>query len=82
MPTAVPIVLGLNTSATYVGVASAGVIGGVSLTVFGAQSIGWISMVLYVGALIVAEIVHRLIAAGVSSDGKAERAEAPAFATR
>jgi predicted MFS family arabinose efflux permease len=82
MPTAVPIVLGLNTSATYVGVASAGVIGGASLTLIGAQSIGWISMVLYVGALIVAEIVHRLIAAGASSDRKAERAEAPAFAAR
>jgi predicted MFS family arabinose efflux permease len=75
-------VLGLNTSATYVGVASAGVIGGVSLTLIGAQSIGWISMALYFAALIVAEIAHRVIAAGASSDRKAERAEAPALATR
>jgi predicted MFS family arabinose efflux permease len=82
MPKAGPIVLGLNTSATYLGVASAGVIGGASLTVLGAQSIGWISMALYVGALIVAEIAHRVIAAGSSSNRKAERADAAAFATR
>jgi MFS transporter, DHA1 family, inner membrane transport protein len=79
MPKAGPIVLGLNTSATYLGVASAGVVGGVSLTVFGVQSIGWISMALYVGALVVAEITHRVIATG--SSRKADRTDA-ALATR
>jgi MFS transporter, DHA1 family, inner membrane transport protein len=61
MPMAAPIVLGLNTSATYVGVASAGVIGAASLTFIGAHNIGWVSLVLYIGALIAAEVTHRSI---------------------
>ena len=59
MPKAASIVLGLNTSATYVGVASAGVIGAASLAFIGAHNIGWISLVLYVGALVAAEATHR-----------------------
>ncbi len=61
MPAAAPIVVGLNTSATYVGVAAAGVIGAAGLTVVGAHDIGWISFALYIGALIAAEIAHRSI---------------------
>src|SRR5262249_11880443 len=38
MPKAAPIVLGLNTSATYIGVASAGIIGAASLTFIGAHN--------------------------------------------
>jgi predicted MFS family arabinose efflux permease len=62
MPKAAPIVLGLNTSATYIGVASAGVIGAFSLTFVGVHSLGWVSLALYVGALIAAEVTHRAIA--------------------
>jgi predicted MFS family arabinose efflux permease len=62
MPKATPIVLGLNTSATYIGVVSAGVIGAASLTVIGAYNIGWVSLILYIGALIAAEITHKAIA--------------------
>jgi predicted MFS family arabinose efflux permease len=61
MPTAAPIVLGLNTSFTYLGVASAGVIGAAGLSVVGAHNIGWISLLLYIGALIAAEVAHRSI---------------------
>jgi predicted MFS family arabinose efflux permease len=62
MPGAASIVLGLNTSATYIGVASAGVIGAASLDLVGAHNIGWISFALYIGALIAAEVAHRAIA--------------------
>jgi predicted MFS family arabinose efflux permease len=61
MPTAAPIVLGLNTSATWIGVASAGAIGAASISLIGAHNIGWVSLLLYVGALIAAEITHRSI---------------------
>jgi predicted MFS family arabinose efflux permease len=62
MPKATPIVLGLSTSASYIGVASAGVIGAASLTFVGAHSLGWVGLVLYVGALIAAEVTHRVLA--------------------
>jgi predicted MFS family arabinose efflux permease len=74
MPTAAPIVLGLNTSATYIGVASAGVIGAASLTTVGAHNIGWVSLAFYAGALIAAEITHKVIVrhkAGVPAEGVA-----------
>ncbi|WP_206243854.1 MFS transporter [Novosphingobium terrae] len=62
MPGAASIVLGLNTSATYIGVASAGVIGAASLNLVGAHNIGWVSFALYGGALVAAEMAHRAIA--------------------
>jgi predicted MFS family arabinose efflux permease len=61
MPKTTPIVLGLNTSASYIGVASAGIIGAASLTFVGLHSLGWVALVFYVGALIAAEITHRVI---------------------
>ncbi|PXA86913.1 MFS transporter [Nostoc sp. 3335mG] len=61
MPSAAPIVLGLNTSFTYFGVASAGIIGAASLSLVGAHNIGWVAMALYVGALVAAEVTHRSI---------------------
>ena len=61
MPAAAPIVLGLNTSFTYFGVASAGILGAASLNLTGAHNIGWVAMILYIGALAVAEITHRSI---------------------
>jgi predicted MFS family arabinose efflux permease len=81
MPKAGPIVLGLNTSATYVGVASAGIIGAASLTLIGAHNIGWVSLVLYVGALIAAEITHRVITNGSISAQASGGAGAAALAT-
>jgi predicted MFS family arabinose efflux permease len=81
MPKAGPIVLGLNTSATYVGVASAGVIGAASLTFVGAHNIGWVSLILYIGALIAAEITHKVITTGSISTQTSDRAGAAALAT-
>jgi len=68
MPAAAPIVLGLNTSFTYFGVASAGIIGAASLKMVGAHDIGLIAMILYVGALIAAEITHKVIVKKQASD--------------
>ena len=60
-PTASSIVLGLNTSSTYLGVAAAGLLGAASLSIVGAHELGWAAMILYVGALIAAEVTHRSI---------------------
>lgn len=64
MPPAAPIVLGLNTSGTYIGVASAGVVGAATISLVGAHNIGWVSLGLYVVALITSELAHRSILKG------------------
>ena len=61
MPQAAPIVLGLNTSGTYIGVASAGLVGAAAITLVGSHNIAWISLGLYVAAFLVSEIAHRSI---------------------
>jgi predicted MFS family arabinose efflux permease len=61
IPHAAPIVLGLNTSGTYIGVASAGLVGAAAISIVGARNVGWVSCGLYVAALIVAEVAHRAI---------------------
>lgn len=61
-PNAASIVLGLNTSATYIGVASAGLMGAAGLTVVGAHNIGLISVFLMAGALIASRIAKRAVA--------------------
>jgi predicted MFS family arabinose efflux permease len=60
-PASAPIVLGLNTSATYIGVASAGIIGGAGLNIIGGHNLGFISFFLMIGALVVSEVAHRSI---------------------
>ena len=60
-PSAAPIVLGLNTSVTYIGVALAGVIGAAGLNTVGAHHIGFISFWLMAGALIAAKVAQRAI---------------------
>ncbi|RFU49178.1 MFS transporter [Paraburkholderia sp. DHOC27] len=64
MPAAATIVLGLNTSAIYTGVALAGLLGAVTVHWVGAHQIGWVSLLLYVGALITAEAAQRSIVNG------------------
>jgi predicted MFS family arabinose efflux permease len=61
MPPAAPILLGLNTSGTYIGVASAGIIGAAAISVVGVNHIGLVSLTLYVAALIASEVAHRSI---------------------
>lgn len=72
MPQAATVVLGLNTSATYIGVASAGLVGAAAIATVGSGNIGWISFGLYVAALILSEIAHRAItrqSGGTSVEG-------------
>ncbi|MGF6767898.1 DHA1 family inner membrane transport protein [Paraburkholderia sp. GAS199] len=61
MPDAATIVLGLNTSAIYTGVALAGLLGAATVHLIGAHNIGWISLALYVAALVTAEITYHSI---------------------
>jgi len=59
VPSAAPIVLGLNTSVTYIGVASAGVIGAAGLQVVGPHHLGYISFFLMTGALLASRVAQR-----------------------
>ena len=60
-PTAAPIVLGLNTSATYFGVATAGLIGAAGLKVVGAHDLGFVSFLFVAAALLASKIAQRVI---------------------
>ena len=55
-PQTAPVVLGLNTSCTYLGVTTAGVIGALGLPVFGAHHLGYLGAVLVAISLAVAEL--------------------------
>jgi predicted MFS family arabinose efflux permease len=50
-----PVVLGLNTSGTYLGVTAAGVIGAVGVQAIGAHSLGYLSAAFVVIAIVLAE---------------------------
>jgi predicted MFS family arabinose efflux permease len=54
-PQSAPVVLGLNTSGTYLGMTAAGVVGALAIPLTGAYSLGYIGGVLTIGALAVAE---------------------------
>lgn len=55
-PTAAPVVLGLNTSGTYLGVTAAGVIGALAMPSIGAHQLGYVGAGFVVAALLVAEL--------------------------
>jgi predicted MFS family arabinose efflux permease len=63
-----PVVLGLNTSCTYLGVSAAGIIGAIGIETLGARWLGMIGAAFIAGALIVAEIASRKIAAARKAD--------------
>jgi predicted MFS family arabinose efflux permease len=54
-PTAAPVVLGLNSAATYLGVTSAGIIGAAGIQTIGAHNLGIIGAVLALLALAACE---------------------------
>jgi predicted MFS family arabinose efflux permease len=60
-PQAAPVVLGLNTSCTYLGVSAAGLIGAVGIRTVGAHDLGLIGAVLIMAAFAVADIATRRI---------------------
>jgi predicted MFS family arabinose efflux permease len=54
-PTAAPVVLGLNSAATYLGVTSAGIVGAAGIQTIGAHNLGIIGAVLVLLALVACE---------------------------
>jgi predicted MFS family arabinose efflux permease len=63
-----PVVLGLNTSCTYLGVSAAGIIGAIGIETLGARWLGMIGAAFIAVALIVAEIASGKIAAARKAD--------------
>ena len=68
-----PIVLGLNTSAIYLGTTAAGIIGAAGIQIFGGQYLGYIAALLVLAALIIAELAARRI----TTDGTKASSESP-----
>jgi DHA1 family inner membrane transport protein len=66
-PSIAPVLLGLNTAGSFIGISSAGVIGAVALPLVGAHYLGLVGSVLAVIAFIVAELATMRIAAGEGS---------------
>ncbi|MFT3696436.1 MAG: MFS transporter [Kofleriaceae bacterium] len=60
-PQSAPVVLGLNTSATYLGVTAAGVIGALAMPSVGGHNLGFVSAGFVVVGLVVAELATFLI---------------------
>jgi DHA1 family inner membrane transport protein len=63
-----PVVLGLNTSCTYLGVSAAGIIGAIGIETLGARWLGMIGAAFIAVALIVAEIASGKIDAARNAD--------------
>ena len=63
-----PVVLGLNTSCTYLGVSAAGIIGAIGIETLGARWLGMIGAAFIAVALIVAEIASSKIPAARKAD--------------
>jgi predicted MFS family arabinose efflux permease len=61
-PTIAPVVLGLNTAATYLGVTAAGILGAAGLQVVGGHDLGYFAVVLFVLAIGASELASRRIA--------------------
>ncbi|MBV8163788.1 MAG: MFS transporter [Candidatus Eremiobacteraeota bacterium] len=75
-PQTAPVVLGLNTSCTYLGVTTAGVIGALGLPVFGAHHLGYLGAVLVAISLAVAELASWRIAVATAPEPIDELASA------
>jgi predicted MFS family arabinose efflux permease len=55
-PQTAPVVLGLNTSFTYFGITTAGVVGALAMPIIGAHNLGYLGAGIVAGALILAEL--------------------------
>jgi len=62
-PGIAPLILGLNNTAVYLGMAVGGVLGAATLEIFGAAQLGYVAACLVGGALIAAELASRRIEA-------------------
>lgn len=81
-PDAAPVVLGLNTSATYLGVTVAGVIGAIAMPAVGGHNLGYVAAGFTFVGLGIAELASRTHRRG-DRDARAEQADqAHGFARR
>jgi predicted MFS family arabinose efflux permease len=67
-----PVVLGLNTSGTYLGVTAAGLIGAMALSSVGGHNLGYIGAALTLAALVIAELATLKINRGSRSSSDRE----------
>lgn len=73
MPSMAPLLVGLNTSATYVGVSIAGLLGAAAIPTIGAHRLGFVGSALLVAALIVSHLAtYRVAAVAKAQDGTAD----------
>jgi predicted MFS family arabinose efflux permease len=63
-PAVAPLLLGLNSSATYLGTTLAGVVGALTLRELGPQALGWVAAAFAIAALVFAELSAARIRAG------------------
>jgi len=80
-PPIAPILLGLNTSAIYLGTTAAGIIGAAGIQVLGAQYLGYIAALFVGAAMVVAEFAARRIATGDETKASTESPMNPLGAT-
>ena len=76
-PPLAPVLVGLNTAFTYLGVSAAGLIGAAGIRSVGAHQLGFVAATLLAIALVVSELATRRIAAGAA---RPQAALAPARA--
>jgi MFS transporter, DHA1 family, inner membrane transport protein len=68
-PSMAPILVGLNTSATYVGVSIAGIVGATAIPMIGSHNLGYLASSIVVAALVISELANLRIAAVASTKG-------------
>jgi predicted MFS family arabinose efflux permease len=68
-PSIAPVVVGLNTSGTYLGVTTAGILGAAGLHAFSGHQLGIVAAILLALALVVSELASQRIAARSASKG-------------
>jgi len=76
VPTAAPVVLGLNSSATYLGVTTAGVIGAAGIQTVGAHNLGFVGM----GLVLFSFLMCQLASWRINATNRAARVAATAQA--
>ena len=76
MPTAAPLLLGLNTAAIYIGVSMSGLIGGAAIIWFDRHALGLVGATFIAIALLVAEWAHWRIARPLHESGESDRLQA------
>ncbi|TFW19593.1 MFS transporter [Duganella callida] len=68
-PASAPVVLGLNTAATYLGVTAAGVLGAAGLHLLGGHNLALFAVILFVLAIVTSELAARRIEAADAVPG-------------